>query len=194
MFKDISPTELAIGALLWIVGGGLVMHFIVWPAVVYGLADAEQRCEIRLKSYGDETHFCDDSHEIVSVAEVEEQKELEAEEARRAALTPQERCREDISGSLAYDETGLIPVCDKDGNVNYYDPQEELDAYYEEGGVTSEGTCSIKGNVSYDTGERIYHVPGDAYYDDTVINESYGERWFCSEQEAIDAGWRHAYY
>ena len=48
----------------------------------------------------------------------------------------------------------------------------------------------IKGNVSYDTGERIYHVSGQEYYDDTVINPAYGERWFCTEQEAKAAGWR----
>lgn len=48
----------------------------------------------------------------------------------------------------------------------------------------------IKGNISYTTGEKIYHVPGGYYYDDTVINESAGERWFCTEAEAVAAGWR----
>jgi len=51
-------------------------------------------------------------------------------------------------------------------------------------------TCLIKGNVSVDTGERIYHVPGQAFYDETVVNEAYGERWFCTEDEALAAGWR----
>ena len=53
--------------------------------------------------------------------------------------------------------------------------------------------CVIKGNVSYKTGEKIYHLPGDAYYDRTVINEAYGERWFCIEAEAHAAGWRRTY-
>jgi hypothetical protein len=48
----------------------------------------------------------------------------------------------------------------------------------------------IKGNVSYNSGEKIYHVPGQEYYSDTVINTQYGERWFCTEQEARAAGWR----
>lgn len=52
-------------------------------------------------------------------------------------------------------------------------------------------TCNIKGNVST-RGERIYHVPGQEYYDDTRISASHGERWFCSEQEARAAGWRRA--
>jgi hypothetical protein len=51
------------------------------------------------------------------------------------------------------------------------------------------GTCNIKGNVST-RGERIYHVPGQKYYDETRISASHGERWFCSEEEARAAGWR----
>lgn len=53
--------------------------------------------------------------------------------------------------------------------------------------------CDIKGNISYNTGARIYHLPGDRHYDETVITPSRGERWFCSEAEAQAAGWRHAY-
>lgn len=53
-------------------------------------------------------------------------------------------------------------------------------------------SCKIKGNVSINSGERIYHVPGQEYYNATVIDRRYGERWFCSEQEAKQAGWRKA--
>lgn len=49
----------------------------------------------------------------------------------------------------------------------------------------------IKGNIS-SSGERIYHVPGGQYYDKTVIDEAKGERWFCTEAEAIAAGWRRS--
>ena len=52
------------------------------------------------------------------------------------------------------------------------------------------GECNIKGNVSADDGERIYHVPGQKYYARTKIDSRYGERWFCSEEEARAAGWR----
>ena len=51
--------------------------------------------------------------------------------------------------------------------------------------------CNIKGNVSTQ-GERIYHVPGQKYYNDTRISASHGERWFCSEEEARAAGWRRS--
>ncbi|WP_261337423.1 hypothetical protein [Rhizobium leguminosarum] len=52
--------------------------------------------------------------------------------------------------------------------------------------------CNIKGNVSIGSRERIYHVPGQEYYDETKISPRYGERWFCSEAEARAAGWRRA--
>ncbi|MYE01862.1 MAG: thermonuclease family protein [Alphaproteobacteria bacterium] len=51
-------------------------------------------------------------------------------------------------------------------------------------------SCLIKGNIS--SNGRIYHVPGGRYYDRTGIDESRGERWFCSEAEARAAGWRRS--
>lgn len=53
------------------------------------------------------------------------------------------------------------------------------------------GQCRIKGNISWG-GERIYHVPGQEYYAETRIDLGRGERWFCSEDEARQAGWRRA--
>ena len=50
--------------------------------------------------------------------------------------------------------------------------------------------CDIKGNISMNTGEHIYHVPGGRYYAATSISLMKGERWFCSEAQARDAGWR----
>ena len=51
--------------------------------------------------------------------------------------------------------------------------------------------CGIKGNVS-DSGERIYHLPGQHYYLKTRVSYLRGERWFCSEGAARTAGWRPA--
>lgn len=50
--------------------------------------------------------------------------------------------------------------------------------------------CGIKGNISYNTGENIYHVPGQEHYTETRISLWKGERWFCSEDAARKAGWR----
>ena len=59
-----------------------------------------------------------------------------------------------------------------------------------EGCETRQPGCVIKGNISLRTGERIYHVPGGDYYDKTEISPEKGERWFCTEEEAVENGWR----
>ncbi len=51
--------------------------------------------------------------------------------------------------------------------------------------------CAIKGNVSRN-GERIYHVPGDRTYDRVQMDKGRDKRWFCSEEQAVAAGWRKA--
>ncbi len=51
--------------------------------------------------------------------------------------------------------------------------------------------CTIKGNINSE-GEKIYHVIGCQSYNKTIINEDAGEHWFCSEAEALAAGWRKA--
>ncbi|MFA5956763.1 thermonuclease family protein [Hyphomicrobium sp.] len=50
--------------------------------------------------------------------------------------------------------------------------------------------CAIKGNVS--SHGRIYHMPWDPWYDSVNMDLAKGKRWFCSEQDAIAAGWRPA--
>lgn len=48
--------------------------------------------------------------------------------------------------------------------------------------------CPIKGNIS--SSGRIYHAPWSPWYAKTKVSVEKGERWFCSEREALDAGWR----
>ncbi len=55
--------------------------------------------------------------------------------------------------------------------------------------TAAEPGCPIKGNINA-RGERIYHTPYSRSYAETRINPARGERWFCSEAEAIGAGWR----
>jgi hypothetical protein len=35
-----------------------------------------------------------------------------------------------------------------------------------------------------------YYLPGSRHYERTRIDEGSGERWFCSPEEAEQAGWR----
>ncbi|MEO1493225.1 MAG: thermonuclease family protein [Pseudomonadota bacterium] len=62
-------------------------------------------------------------------------------------------------------------------------------ARWQAGAQVSPEGCPIKGNISR-KGDRIYHTPYSRHYARTRINLANGERWFCSEREALDAGWR----
>ena len=55
--------------------------------------------------------------------------------------------------------------------------------------------CTIKGNVT--NSGRIYHMPWSPWYEkvrmeDESSSNIKGKRWFCSEAEALAAGWRPA--
>ncbi|MEM6760546.1 MAG: thermonuclease family protein [Pseudomonadota bacterium] len=58
------------------------------------------------------------------------------------------------------------------------------------GRIPPDPACRIKGNIS--AGGQIYHVPGQRHYEETGIVPARGERWFCTEVEAVAAGWRKA--
>ena len=50
--------------------------------------------------------------------------------------------------------------------------------------------CIIKGNVNR-KGERIYFRPGQLDYARVNMHKP-GKRWFCTEDDAVAAGWRPA--
>lgn len=50
--------------------------------------------------------------------------------------------------------------------------------------------CAIKGNVT--ANGLIYHMPWSPWYHKINMEQGKGKRWFCSEDEAIKAGWRPA--
>ncbi len=52
--------------------------------------------------------------------------------------------------------------------------------------------CPIKGNISRKG--RIYLAPWSPWYSQTKVSVNKGERWFCSESDALYAGWRTRYW
>jgi endonuclease YncB( thermonuclease family) len=57
------------------------------------------------------------------------------------------------------------------------------------GPVAPSPDCTIKGNVN-GSGECIYHKPTSRWYAQIRMKISKGTRWFCSAEEAEDAGCR----
>ena len=69
-------------------------------------------------------------------------------------------------------------------------PSEFRAKVWEEAKRRAPDGCPIKGLV---TGrERVYVLPWAPDYERGRIQKARGERWFCSEQEAVGAGWKPA--
>ncbi len=51
-------------------------------------------------------------------------------------------------------------------------------------------SCAIKGNIR--GGIKTYHLPECKHYTQTIVDTSFGDRWFCSEEEATKAGFLKA--
>ncbi len=82
-------------------------------------------------------------------------------------------------------KNGLWAACPLDASKSATVPDSEIIK------SDSSSNCAIKGNIST-TGEKIYHLSGCGSYEKTKIEESRGEKWFCSEAEAQAAGFRKA--
>jgi hypothetical protein len=106
-------------------------------------------------------------------------------------------CLEDIMNDVP-------PEYQRCGNSQSSNDYDESDSYTEplsdensnscpDGCDYHKAGCDIKGNISFDSGEKIYHVPGGEFYSSTTISPEYGERWFCTEAEAIANGWRKSF-
>lgn len=52
--------------------------------------------------------------------------------------------------------------------------------------------CVIKGNIDDNSDARNYYLPSCAQYRFTIVEKDMGENWFCSEKEAMKAGFTKA--
>jgi len=148
----------------------------VADALAERLADREVRCEVlKVDQYDRQVARCDLDGEVLSqwlvanglamVFRRYSDRFIEEEEAARAA------------------RLGLW-------QTNFQPPWEYRARRWEVATQEAPEGCPIKGNINR-KGERIYHTPwGSKWYQKTRINTAAGERWFCDEREALDAGWR----
>jgi len=52
--------------------------------------------------------------------------------------------------------------------------------------------CTIKGNIDKSTGEHFYHLTTCPHYNQIVLDLDIGEKFFCTEKEAKEAGFEIA--
>lgn len=55
---------------------------------------------------------------------------------------------------------------------------------------TENPECRIKGNIDPQGGRKVYYVPGCVQYKTAVVEKDRGEQWFCSEKDAVAAGYQ----
>jgi endonuclease YncB( thermonuclease family) len=75
------------------------------------------------------------------------------------------------------------------GNVER--PADYRAKLWEEAKRRSPDGCPIKGQITGSS--RVYVLPWSPDYERTRVQRARGERWFCSEQEAVSAGFRAAH-
>jgi len=90
------------------------------------------------------------------------------------------------------DAAGYRPIerAAKRAGIGLWQGRHQTPAAYRAAAAGGDGRCTIKGNVS--AGGRIFHLPGQRFYQATKIDPASGDRWFCSERDAEAAGWRKA--
>ncbi len=70
-------------------------------------------------------------------------------------------------------------------------PSENRAKVWEAAKKSSPDGCPIKGIVSQ-SGSKTYVIPGGRDYRRTTVRTAKGERWFCTEADAVSAGWKPA--
>ncbi len=48
--------------------------------------------------------------------------------------------------------------------------------------------CNIKANILMRDGSKYYRFPGCGQYNNTIVQLYMGDQWFCTEHEALEAG------
>ncbi len=70
-------------------------------------------------------------------------------------------------------------------------PSENRAKIWEAAKKSSPEGCPIKGTIGQ-SGAKLYVVPGAREYRKANVRTAKGERWFCTEADAISAGWKPA--
>ena len=106
--------------------------------------------------------------------------------AESAYVRPNRRYHQQIlgaEGKAREDGAGLWGLCDVE--ANRVEPERELDT------ESFSDECVIKGNISKKY-TKDYFLPGCPNYKRVKIDPRKGEEWFCSEEEAEEAGWQRS--
>jgi len=81
-----------------------------------------------------------------------------------------------------YDDLKAINLNAKNLKIGIYSPLCRT--------TSTDANCQIKANNNH--GKKFYFTPQCRNYDQVIVDESFGDKWFCSEKEAADSGFQKA--
>ena len=91
---------------------------------------------------------------------------------------------------LSFFALALVAVaCEKSDSEVLQEQFEQSRSGCEQGCTEPRPGCMIKGNIS-GAGNKFYLMPGTERYPLAIIEPELGERWFCTEQDALAAGFQ----
>jgi hypothetical protein len=88
-----------------------------------------------------------------------------------------------------YGLTLFSAACEKSDSEVLQEQLEQSRSGCERGCTDPRPGCMIKGNIS-GAGNKFYLMPGTERYPLAIIEPELGERWFCTEQDALAAGFQ----
>ena len=92
-----------------------------------------------------------------------------------------------VSHGFAKFAGGDTPYRDTLQSAREYAKQNKLGIFHDQcRGSSGQVGCEIKGNIRQ--GKKVYYILSCKTYDQVVVDQSFGDQWFCSEKEAIVAG------
>lgn len=127
-----------IGIVFWGILIGLAIFWaflaVALPKYKYSKASSYEKCQIDLKKLNDSDKFCDTNDKIKSYKEIAEAKTAADEAARKAKLTPKQRCEEEHKGFSDEDGEYYTVLCKDDGSYDIQSASElyedAMDDYY----------------------------------------------------------------
>ncbi len=95
-----------------------------------------------------------------------------------------------VKNGFAMEHGEGTPETDIVMKANTFAKENKLGIYSEEcsPSVPKNKNCVIKGQIPYGEDKKVYLLPSCRNYGQSVVERFRGEDWFCSEKEAINAG------
>jgi len=83
----------------------------------------------------------------------------------------------------------LTVACEKNNDIVVQEQMQQAKDACPKGCEVPPPGCTIKGNISAG-GNRFYHLESQQSFSGVRIQVAKGERWFCTEAEAVNNGFK----